>query len=1081
MKNFYNPCENMQVYSASEIQKQFWMIHDLLPESPAYNIASVFRIKGDLEVEAVIKSLNEIVKRHEVLRATFKIMENDIVYLINPHLNFELPILDLSSGSGRYASDEADHWVTEQINKPFSLGSGPLFRAQLIRLSESEHIFILVMHHIITDLRSKEIFSEEFSYLYNKFKAKNEISLYLPETQYSDYALHQKEMIVSNNYAAMIEHWKEDLKGQSGYLNLPLDYPRPPVDTENGGMHFFDLSEEMTRNIKNFCRNQSVNVFIMILTAYIALLYRYSGQNDITVGVPLTNRRDDKWKYVFGCFVNMMPIAATITGGQTFNDLLHKVRLSLLRAHRNQDVPFSILIKEVKPHRNINYNPLFQVGFTFEPPMEINLNNLTVEPVRILRDGSQLDFFMILQEININIKGHLEYNTDLFKRDTIERMISSYQRLLAAVIENPQMSIDRLPILGEDDQKKIFVEWYNTNRKYPLDLSLHQLFELQVNRTPTHDALVFDKKTIGYNELNSYVNKLAHCLTKMGIHGDSIVGVYMERSVEMVVALYAILKAGGAYLPLDPELPSHRIRAIVDDAKPAIVLTQEHFAKELNDLEPRVFAVSPDFTEVQNENNENHTISVTSDNLAYVMYTSGSTGQPKGVMITHRGICNRLHWMQEYFGLHESDRILHKTPFGFDVSVWELFWPLIYGGTIVVAKPGGHRDADYLASTIRENNITIIHFVPTMLEVFLREPGVRLCTSLRYCISSGEVLSYSLQKRFFETMSCSLYNLYGPTEASVDVTAWKCEINSNLNFVPIGYPIANTAIYILNAVLEPVPIGVIGELYIGGEGLARGYIGSEDLTREKFIPNPFEDNNDSRLYKTGDLARWHGDGSIEYIGRTDFQVKFHGLRIELGEIESALELHPAISQAVVIVRKNSSVSNLVAYYTPREKGPDPGEIRDFLKQRIPLALIPSHFIEVDHIPITASGKFDRNALPDPEHTYRGDLIVHEAPSNKLESIIASVWKEFLKCENIGLDENFFDAGGHSLLMLLVNQKLRELLDIEISMVEMFQYPTIASLAGYLGKNNRGGISLIGVEERTRKQRDYFEKMKNKGG
>lgn len=1067
------------IFPVSEIQKQFWMVNQIHPDSSAYNIASVFRITGEPDIKALTMGMNDILRRHQVLRAEFHSENNDLVQVIRSDLALEVSIDDMSSYPPEKKETESQRIVDDEVNRPFDLAKAPLVRSRVIRLAPAEYMLIIVMHHIITDMESKDIFGRELSKLYANYANHNTELLPMPETCYSDYADRQKKIVAEKGYAPMANFWKQALAGQSGYLNLPHDLPRPAAVTEHGGRCFLEIKGDDAARLREFSKKNSVNLFVTMLGLYFLLLHRLSGQNDISVGVPFTNRRSDDIKETMGCFVNILPLAVTLPERVSFAGLLKQVRMAMLAGHRNQEIPFSVLINEIRPKRDASYNPLFQSGFTFEHPMKIELAGCRVESLSIRRYSSQLDLFMTLWENEDAIAGYLEYNTDLFTPALAGQINDCFLKLAQSACDDPDLPICCLPMLKPDEERKILKEWNNTGRDYNLSVCLHRLFEGQAGRTPERTALVCNGKSLTYRELNERANRLARRLVKHGAGPDRIVGVYMERSAEMVISLYAILKAGGAYLPLEPGLPAMRINYMVEDAEPVIILTHSRLEKNIMNTKPAVLALDPDLSAVSEESAADFDSGVTNENLAYCIYTSGSTGNPKGVLIPHRGICNRLHWMQEDFLLNENDRVLQKTPFSFDVSVWEFFWPLICGAALVVAEPGGHLDSAYLVNAINQEKITVIHFVPAMLDVFLREPGAGDCSSLRYVICSGEALSYQLQERFFRAMQCGLHNLYGPTEASVDVTAWKCSKDFENKIVPIGFPIANTRMYILNACLRPAPVGVTGDLYIGGVQLARGYLNRDELTGERFIPDPFDARPGARLYKTGDLARWLPNGAIEFLGRSDNQIKFHGLRIELGEIEAAIEQYPAVAQAVVVTHSVENTMRLIAYYTRKEGSAcNASAIRDFLKDRLSLSVIPSHFIEILSFPVTANGKIDRKALPAPSfHDARAEEVSDSL--SDLERKILMVWKEFLKIDKAGLQDNFFDIGGHSLLMTLINNRLRRDLGIKLSMVEMFQYPTIASLAAYLGKNSKADASLGDIEERGQKQKNAFQRMKKK--
>jgi len=667
---------------------------------------------------------------------------------------------------------------------------------------------------------------------------------------------------------------------------------------------------------------------------------------------------------------------------------------------------------------------------------------------------------------------HWLYDTDVFSSEDVKTMRRQFITFLRNAVADIHEPIARISLLRDSDYHQLTVEWNDTQTDYPRDRCIHQVFEAQAARTPDHVALIFEQEELTYADLNRRANQLAHWLRSRGVGPDVHVGIAVERSLEMLVGLYAIMKAGGVYVPLDPSYPQERLADIVQDADISIMLTQAHFRHSLPTHEAQVLCLDTDWdTLIAGLIGENPDCKTTMGNLAYTIYTSGSTGKPKGVMNTHLGILNRLFWMQDMFGLTESDRVLHKTPFSFDVSVWELFWPLMYGATLVVARPEGHKDNDYLVKTISERQVTLMHFVPSMLELFLQAKNVQNCRSLRDVICSGEALSADLQRRFFAHLDARLHNLYGPTEAAVDVTSWECRREDKSNIVPIGRPVANTQIYILDRFMCPVPVGIPGELHIGGVQVARGYLNRPVLTTERFVSDPFSDDPHARLYKTGDLARYRPDGNIEYLGRLDHQVKLQGFRIELGEIESLLSRHPAIRSTVVVVHGDTAADKrLVAYLVPEVGSPlSDGPLRDYLRRRLPNHMVPAAFVWVEALPLTPNGKVDRRHLPAP--TGKRPLAgACQVPGSEMERIIVGVWRDVLKMDKVGVEDNFFDLGGNSFSSILAANRLREVLGVEVPVTRLFQYPTVASLAQCLRSNSADQATSRVVEHRAQRRK-----------
>ncbi|WP_439566557.1 non-ribosomal peptide synthetase, partial [Gloeocapsopsis crepidinum] len=892
---------------------------------------------------------------------------------------------------------------------------------------------------------SVKVLVQELSILYQASIGKSSSLPELP-IQYLDFTAWQRQWLQGEVVETHLAYWKQQLSGLS-VLKLPTDYPRQPIQTYRGAQQKFTLSLALTNNLKQF----DGTLFMTLLAAFNVLLYRYTGQEDIVIGSPIANRNSTQIESLIGCFINTLVLRTELDGNLSFQELVGRVGKVAVDAYIHQDLPFEKLVEELQLSRDLSYHPLFQVMFVLQNSdlTNIVLPELSWKTRELDTSTAKFDLFLSMIDSEEGLIGTLEYNTDLFKADTISRMIVHFQTLLEAVVIYPNEWISRLPLLTPTERQTLLHDWNNTQINYPQNTCIHHLFEQQVAKTPENIALIFEDRQLTYRELNQRANKLAHYLIKLGIKPDVMVGICMERSIEMVVGILGILKAGGAYVPLDPTYPKERLAFMLADSQVSVLLTQPSL-KQLLGNRAQVVCIDTEDTVFDNCSSD-PVVDVKSQNLAYVIYTSGSTGKPKGAMNVHRGLCNRLLWMQETYQLTSCDRILQKTPFSFDVSVWEFFLPLITGASLVVAKPGGHKDASYLVELIAQQKITILHFVPSMLQAFLEEPALEKCQSIAKVICSGEALPFNLQKRFFERLNAELHNLYGPTEASIDVTAWQCQKDSHDRIVPIGRPIANTQIYILDKHLQPVPIGISGELYIGGIGLARGYWNRPDLTKEKFISSPFVAGE--RLYKTGDLARFCPDGNIEFLGRIDYQVKIRGFRIEIGEIEAVLQQHPQVRETIVVARDklNQDQTCLVAYIVLTQKANIfVNELRDFLKEKLPEYMLPSAFVILDEFPLTANGKIDRFALPSPQIGLE-IRTNYQPPQSEIEKAIAQVWQQVLQLEKVSIHDNFFDLGGHSIMMLQVNNKLRHILQRDISVVSMFQHPTIHSLAQSLNQ------------------------------
>jgi len=794
-----------------------------------------------------------------------------------------------------------------------------------------------------------------------------------------------------------------------------------------------------------------------ILAGFLVYLHRITDKSSFNVNFTHQELR----RFLEGgesYFADFVPLHVEIDAGQPFEAFYQTILRQLGAVRKNRTYLRDLILREP------NLRELFSNSEILNLPVAIKRTDSF--------DGDQpsgdADLTVCIPDDGKACM--LWFNGAKLKKEDLERIREQFLLALNDIVSRQADSVSDISILPDAERRKVLVEWNDTGIGYDLELGLQDIFESQVDRTPENVAVVYEDRELTYRELDLRANRLAHYLQKQGVGPEVPVGLYMERSVEMVVGIYGIIKAGGAYVPFDPEYPSDRLAFMLEDTRVPVLLTQDHLTSNLPDHDAHVIRLDTDWGKVSREPSHRPPCETKADNLAYIIYTSGSTGKPKGVMNEHRGIVNRLFWMQDEYQLNEQDRVLQKTPFSFDVSVWEFFWPLQVGARLVVCRPGGHRESDYLVSLITEQQITTLHFVPSMLQIFLEEKGVETCTSIMRVICSGEALPYELQRRFFERLDTELHNLYGPTEAAVDVTYWRCRNRSQRRIVPIGYPVANTQMYILDNRLQPVPVGCTGELHIGGVQVARGYLNRPELTAEKFIPDPFSNQPGSRLYKTGDLSRYLPDGSIEYLGRTDFQVKIHGLRIELGEIESLLLELDDINQCAVMLREDRAGDKRLVAYLVFEPGKDvaAAEVRQYLLEKIPDYMVPHHFVRLDAMPLSPNGKTDRRALPKPE-VDRSAEENYVAPRNKAENLIAEIWQDLLDVVNVGINDSFFDLGGHSLLVVKMLRRLKKTFSEDLTIVDLFQFPTIASLAEFINKKHAGKPAFAETSKLVDKQ------------
>lgn len=1039
-------------------QERIWFMNNLVPGSSLFNIPLSIRLKGALKVAPLELAINQIIERHDVLRTKIETIDGQARQVLHTAIPFKLPILDLRNDSGKAQDKKFRQTALEASTKPFRLEEDRLLRVLLVKYSASFHILVIVMHHIISDGWSFSIFFQELSTIYNALVRDQPIQLDHLSVQFSDYALWQRENAQHTKIQENLSYWKNQLKDIQP-LELVSDRPRPPIQTYSGLHHTFTLPAGLSAKLKILTNEHKTTTFSTLLSAFFILLYRYTGQNDLCVGSPVAGRAPSEIEANIGCFINNIVIRAKLEASMNFIDLIRAVHQVNADAQSHQEIPFEMLVSELEPDRDLSRSPLFQVMFILQskPLKPAPLMDIEMEFEEIENKTSKYDITLSMEEHQNQIRGWFEYNTDLFNASTIIRLTKHYVKLLESIILNPYDQITKLPLLSDAEKKKIMVQLNDTAIAYTPFETVHTIIDDQVEKTPDATALVYDDQTLSYRDFSRKTNQLARYLQKKGITKEIAVAVLLERSVEMPLAIHGIGKAGGAYVPIDPNMPKDRILGLIEDVAPAVIITMEKFRPLLEQTHIDLIIAEHMQDTIAAESADRVECLVGPENMIYIIYTSGSTGKPKGTINLHKGLHNRLMWMQDVFKLNSSDRILQKTPYSFDVSVWEFFWPLMFGATLVVAKPDGHKDPNYLRSLIKEKRITTIHFVPTMLQAFLEVPDIRIaCRSLKRVICSGEALSWSLQKNFFTKLDTDLFNLYGPTEASIDVTYWKCHQDDNMHIVPIGKPISNTQIYILDENLIPVPIGVPGELYIGGVNLARCYLNRPELTEKSFVPNPFQTPGADRLYKSGDKARFQEDGTIEYLGRLDNQVKIRGLRIELGEIEHHINAYEGIKECGVIDYRNKDSVSLVAYITlQKDAEVDWDVLKQYLNRILPEYMVPSLFMVLDELPISRHGKLDRKKLPEPQIDRIQISSTYQAPSTADEITLAEIWKEVLKTEKVGIHDSFFDLGGDSIRSIRVISEAKKK-NISIELTELFQLRTISNILNRK-KNHRNLI------------------------
>ncbi|HET7460811.1 MAG TPA: amino acid adenylation domain-containing protein [Longimicrobium sp.] len=1038
-------------------QERLWFLHRLHPESTSYNHPLVLRLSGPLHVPALELALGEIVRRHEVLRTVFGETDGEPVQVIRPYAGFTLPVEDLAALDEAAREAEVRRRAQEQAARPFDLAAGPLFQARLLRLGPDAHVLLLSMHHVVVDGWSLGVFFRELAALYAAFREGRESPLAPLPVQYADHAAWQRAQLQGEALERQLAYWRGQLAGAPPLLELPTDRPRRVRRSYAAAREGVAYPPALLERLEALARREGATLYMVLLAAFQALLARWCGNPDVVVGTPIAGRTRKEVEELVGFFVNVLVLRTDAGGDPTFRELLLRVRAVTLGAYEHQEIPFERLVEELQPERSFSHSPLFQVMFILQNADRSGggLAGVRMEPVRSELKTTKFDLTLSLASKSGDLRGEIEYATDLFDPATVQRMARQLERVLAQVAEDPSRPLSALELLDDAERRQVLEEWNATDVQLPAGLCIHELCEAQARATPEAVALVFEGESLTYAELNGAANRLARRLLRLGVRAETPVGVLMERGVELVVSLLAVLKAGGAYLPLEPGLPAERLGMMLDDCAAPVVLTTGALRSAVPARDGvRVVSVDGEAEAAAAESGDDLGRRAEPGNLAYVIYTSGSTGRPKGVMNTHRGVVNRLLWMQGAYGLGPGDAVLQKTPFGFDVSVWELFWPLQQGARLVVARPDGHRDPAYLREVVRRHGVTTLHFVPSLLAEFLETAGVERCASLRRVVCSGEALAPALVARFHERMppSVELYNLYGPTEAAVDVSHFHCVREDASGVVPIGRPVWNTRLYVLDERLRPLPAGVPGELYIAGVQVARGYLGQPGLTAERFVPDPHAAEPGARAYRTGDRARWRADGTLEYLGRFDHQVKIRGLRIETGEVEAALRACPGVAECAVVAREDEpGERRLVAYVAG---GADPGELRAALRRTLPEYMVPAAFVALERLPLTPSGKLDRRALPAPERAARAH---HVPPRTPVEEVLAAVWARVLNTDVVGVTESFFELGGHSLLATRVVSRLREVFGVEVPLRDVFEGPTIEQLAARVEALRRDGV------------------------
>jgi amino acid adenylation domain-containing protein len=1024
-------------------QQRLWFLDQLESGTSAYNMTKAFRLTGDLNHAALESALTGLVGRHESLRTTFAKGDGEPRQIIAPVERFTLAVTDLSEHEER--EEVLRQLLQAESERPFDLAEGPLFRAGLWRLGASEHVFYLNLHHIVSDGWSMMLMFRELAALYGAALGGANGLAELP-IQYADYALWQREWLKGERLEEQLAYWRQQLAGVPAVLELPTDHARPTHQHHHGRTQKVHMDQEVVRRVKQFSQASGCTVFMTVLAVFKVLLHRYTGQGDIVVGTPVAGRNRGELEGLIGFFINTLVLRTELADNPTFNELLHRVREVCLGAYGHQDLPFEKLVEELQPERSLSHSPLCQVAISLQSThaSELGLEGLQETYVDFVRETSKFDITFSLWEDPQELFASLQYDSDLFDPATIKGMADHYCRLLESAVNHPDLRISDLKMLTHAEEQQLLVEWNATQLERSPVECIHQLFEKQVAATPDATAVISETGSLTYSELNKRANRLAHHLRSLDVGPEELVGVCLERSVDLIAALLGVIKAGAAYVPIDPAYPRTRLKFMLEDAQIRVLITEEsllHFSQDLPVIRVSVDGDRRVIAQMSDENPVNVTLP---DNHAYIIYTSGSTGRPKGIEITHRSVATLLAWARDFYTPEEMEGVLVSTSICFDISVFEIFAPLTQGTKCILAK-----NALALPELSNANQVTLLDAVPSAVAELVRMNGIP--DSVRMVNLPGEPLSASLVEQVFEQKTVErAVNLYGPSEDTTFSTYALLTRQDTLP-PPIGRPVSNTQIYILDKHFQLVPARVPGELYISGDGVSRGYLNRPAQTAERYLPNPYGPPG-SRMYKTGDLARYRLDGNLEYLGRIDHQVKIRGFRIELGEIEAALDDHENISESIVTARDANGGKHLVAYVVMTAEAFSDRELRNYIKERLPEYMVPSIFVRLDKLPHLPNGKVDRLSLPDPEGGSGVSEDTYQAPTTPVELVLASLWAGLLRVERVGVSDNFFELGGHSLLGVQLISRIRELLLVELPLLTLFEAPTISLLSAALSEH-----------------------------
>ena len=1066
--------------SISYAQRRLWFLYQLVPDSPVYNISAAVKLVGTLDLTALHASLNEIVRRHEVLRTVFESEEDRPVLRILSHLEVDLPVVDLRNAERHAAQVAVRQQIKAESQGIFDLARGPLLRTKLWQISDTEHSAVLTLHHIVADAWSLAVLVRELGELYSAYLSDRPSPLGELPIQYGDFSQWQQEWLESGGMDGQLAYWKEQLR-DAPQLEFPTDRPRPIEPTFRGATHTLTLAASISEALQALGHQENATLFMTLLAIFQVVLHRYSQQDDIIVGTPIANRNRSDIEPLIGFFVNSLALRSDFSTNPTFRELLRQTRRVALDAYANQDLPFECLVQEILPERDVSQNPLFQVLFSLDntPHSALQLPGLTLSSMDLETDVAKFDLALNMAESASGLVGGLEYNTDLFGAETIARLAEHFGNIAETVAADPDQQISELPLLSESQRQQILIEGNATHTQYPRDVGIHRLFEQQAKQSPDAVAVEFGNQRLTYAELNARANQLAHYLKKSGVAAGRLVGVFIERSADMVAGLLGILKAGGAYVPLDTTYPKHRLAFMLEDCQVPVLLTQNHLRSRLPEHEAAVVRVDSDWELVARESIENPDVTAHGQ-LAYVIYTSGSTGVPKGVAVPHRAV-NRLVRDTNYVQLNSTDKVAQASNASFDASTFEIWGALLNGARLVGVEKDIMLSPQEFADWLRQCGITTIFLTTALFNQMARDVPTAFQT-LRNVLFGGEAVDPQWVRSVLQQGPPQrLLHVYGPTE-NTTFSTWHVvkAVPDGATRVPIGSPISNTTMYVLDRRLQPVPIGVPGELYLGGDGLARGYLNRPELTAEKFVPHPFSDTPGATLYKTGDIVRFLCDGTVEFLGRHDEQVKIRGFRIEPSEVEAVLLQHADVRASVVMAREDEPHRRqLVAYVvTKSDQTLEPGRLREFLRTKLPDYMIPSHFLQLGELPLTPNGKVNKRMLPAPQVALPANEHSYQPPRDEQESLLVKTYEAVLGRTNISIHDNYFELGGDSITAIQLMSRLKRA-GWSVSVRELFQNPTIADLSTHLqpaDKDDKAwGRTFTGPVPLTAIQRWFFER------